>query len=322
MTATRILVVEDEGIVAKDIAQRLRSLGYEVTGVVPSAEKAYEAVATVVPDLILMDIHLKGSVDGIVAAESLRQSHDIPVVFLTAFADVSTLERAKLSEPFGYILKPFEERSLHIHIEMALVKHASEQRLRQREQWITAILHSVKDALLVTDLQGNVTFMNAAAEQLTGWKLEDALGSPIHFVMPFGDKGREGGPTDWVVRNMMPFVSENLQLVFGDGRALSVTCTAVPLYDHSQHMVGVTLGIRNVSPQRQLERQVYEDKRLFEDAVKARTEALVAENALLRRQLRSERRQKTMLKNSKERAQKESQHGQPRPEPEQKGRLL
>ncbi len=307
MTLTRILVVEDEGIVAKDIAQRLRALGYEVTGIVPSAEKAYEAVALVVPDLILMDIHLKGSVDGIAAAESLRRSHGIPVIFLTAFADVPTLDRAKLSEPFGYILKPFEERSLHVHIEMALVKHAAEQRLRQREQWITAILHSVRDVLLVTDLHGNVTFMNACAQQLTGWKLEDAIGHPIRFVVPFGDNAREGCPTDWVVRNMMPFVSENLQLVFGDGRVLYVECTAVPLYDHSHHMVGVTLGIRNVSSQRQLERQVYDDKRQFEESVKVRTAALDAENAALRRALRSERRQNTLLKKSKEAAQKEIQ---------------
>ena len=306
MTPVRILVVEDEGIVAKDIAQRLRALGYEVTGIVPSAEKAYAAVALVIPDLILMDIHLKGDIDGIEVAESLRQSHDIPVIFLTAFADVPTLERAKLSAPFGYILKPFEERSLHVHIELALVKHAAEQRLRQREQWITAILHSVRDVLVATDLQGNVTFMNASAQQLTGWKLEDAIGHPLHFVMPFSDKVREGCPTDWVMRNRMPFVSENLQLVFGDGRVLFVTCTAVPLYDHLHHMVGVTLGIRNISSQRHLERQVYEDKRLFEDAVKRRTADLEAENAALRRSLRSERRQKTMLKKSKEYAKKKN----------------
>jgi two-component system cell cycle sensor histidine kinase/response regulator CckA len=305
MTPSRILVVEDEGIVAKDIAQRLRSLGYEVTGIVPSAEKAYEAVALAIPDLILMDIHLKGAIDGISAAESLRKSHDIPVIFLTAFADIPTLERAKLSEPFGYILKPFEERSLHVHIEMALVKYASEQRLRQREQWITSVLHSVRDVLLVTDLQGKITFMNACAQQLTGWTLSDALGQPIQFVMPFGDKVREGCPTDWVVRNMMPFVSENLELVFGDGRVLYVACTAVPLYDHSHQMVGVTLGMRNVSPQRQLERKVYEDRLQMEAEVKSRTEGLIVENEVLRRSLRSERRQKTMLKKKQEMLQEE-----------------
>jgi len=302
MIPKRILVVEDEGIVAKDIAQRLRSLGYDVTGLVPSAEKAYEAVALAVPDLILMDIHLKGSIDGIAAAESLRTSHDIPVIFLTAFADVPTLERAKLAEPFGYILKPFEERSLHVHIEMALVKHAAEQRLRQREQWITSVLHSVRDSVLVTDLHGNVTFMNAAAQQLTGWTLEDALGNPISFIMPFGDKFQEGCPTDWVIRNQMPFVSENLQLGFGDGRIFQIECTAVPLYDHSQCMVGVTLGIRNVSSQRQLEKQIYDDKRQLSELLTSHTLALAEENAQLRRSVQSEKRQKTMLKKDKEKS--------------------
>jgi len=305
MSTKRILVVEDEGIVARDIAQRLRSLGYEVTGLVPSAEKAYEAVAIVVPDLILMDIHLKGTVDGISAAEYLRNNHDIPVIFLTAFADVPTLERAKLAEPFGYILKPFEERSLHVHIEMALVKHAAEQRLRQREQWITSVLHSVSESVLVTDLHGKVTFMNAAAQQLTGWKLEDALQNPISFVMPFGDKFHEGCPTDWVIRNQMPFVSENLKLEFGDGRVFYVECTAVPLYDHSQTMVGVTLGIRNVSSQRQLEKQLYDDKRQLADLIKSRTFALEEENVQLRKSLRSEKRQNTMLKKGKEKSQVE-----------------
>lgn len=305
MIPKRILVVEDEGIVARDIAQRLRSLGYEVTGLVPSAEKAYEAVALSVPDLVLMDIHLKGSVDGISAAENLRSSHDIPVIFLTAFADVPNLERAKLAEPFGYILKPFEERSLHVHIEMALVKHAAEQRLRQREQWITSVLHSVRDSVLVTDLQGNVTFMNAAAQQLTGWALADALGNPISFVMPFGDKFQEGCPTDWVIRNQMPFVSENLHLGFGAGHTLHVECTAVPLYDHLQCMVGVTLGIRNVSSQRQLEKQLYDDKRQLAEMIKSHTLALEEENAQLRRALSSEKRQKTMLKKVKEKSQLE-----------------
>jgi PAS domain S-box-containing protein len=300
MIPKRILVVEDEGIVAKDIAQRLRSLGYEVTGLVSSAEKAYEAVALSMPDLILMDIHLKGSVDGISAAEKLQNTYDIPVIFLTAFADVPTLERAKMAEPFGYILKPFEERSLHVHIEMALVKHAGEQRLRQREQWITAILHSVRESVLVTDLAGRVTFMNAAAQQLTGWDLADALGNPVSFVLPFGEKFQDGCPTDWVIRNRMPFVSENLQLSFGDGRVFHVECTAVPLYSHSKSIEGVTLGIRNVSSQRQLERQLYEDKRQLESLIHSKTMMLKEENDQLKRVLRSEKRQKTLLKKAKE----------------------
>lgn len=277
-----ILVVEDEGIVAKDIAHRLRSLGYAVTGLVPSAAKAFDAISLVKPDLVLMDIHLKGDMDGIAAASIIREQHDIPVIFLTAFADVPTLERAKLSEPFGYILKPFEERSLHVHIEMALVKHASECRLRQREQWITSVLHSVREAIVVTNLSGVVTFINASAQHLTGWSEAEALGSPIQFVLPFCGEARTHGPIEWVLRNMTSFVSENLQLDFGARGVLTVGCTAVPLYDHSQTVVGVTLGVRDVSSQRELERHVYESKRSFETALKSRTEALTAENEQLK----------------------------------------
>ncbi len=127
MSTARILVVEDEGIIAADIQSRLSDLGYEVVGLASSGEEAMQLITGERPDLVLMDIMLNGLMDGIYAAEEIRKRFAIPVVFLTSHADDATLERAKITEPFGYIIKPFEVRELHTNIEMGLYKHRMER---------------------------------------------------------------------------------------------------------------------------------------------------------------------------------------------------
>jgi len=130
MAGERILVVEDERVVAKDIEKRLKNLGYVVIANVTSGAEAIRNVAEMQPDLVLMDIRLKGEMDGIEAAEHIRNNFDIPVIYLTAFADEDTLQRAKVTEPFGYILKPFDERDLHAAIEVALRRRLAEAAVR------------------------------------------------------------------------------------------------------------------------------------------------------------------------------------------------
>jgi len=127
MTGERILIVEDEAIVADEIKARLLNLGYEVTGMAMTGEDAVKKAFEVYPDLILMDIRLKGEVDGIKAASMIRERMDVPIVYLTAYADDETLRRAKVSEPFGYIMKPFQERDLHSTIEISLYRHRMER---------------------------------------------------------------------------------------------------------------------------------------------------------------------------------------------------
>jgi len=128
---TKIQIVEDEDIVARDLKRRLEEMGYVVTAIVNTGAAAVEEARASRPGLILMDIMLKGEMDGISAAGEILESLDIPVIYLTAYSDEKTLERAKITEPFGYILKPFEERELHSSIEMALYKHKMEQRLKE-----------------------------------------------------------------------------------------------------------------------------------------------------------------------------------------------
>jgi len=141
MSGAKILVVEDEWLVAQGISENLKDLGYEVAGLAPSGAEALRLAAESRPDLVVMDILLQGDMDGIDAAEHLRQRFNLPVVFLTAYADSHTLERAKVAEPYGYLLKPFEMRELHSAVEIALYKSRAEKRL----QHVAGILRAIRN---------------------------------------------------------------------------------------------------------------------------------------------------------------------------------
>jgi signal transduction histidine kinase/AmiR/NasT family two-component response regulator len=179
MTQKRILVVEDERIIADDIRRSLLKMGYGVTSIVNSGEKAIIEAAEQKPDLVLMDIILKGKMDGIEAAEQIRSRFNTPVVFLTAFADDKILERAKATGPFGYIVKPFKERDMHINIEIALYKFGMEKELKESKEWFYTTLKSIGEAVIATDPNGNIIFMNRVSQLLTGWDMKDAVGKPI-----------------------------------------------------------------------------------------------------------------------------------------------
>ena len=148
MPRARVLIVEDERVVAEDVGRSLNKLGYSVVGIVSSGEEAVKKTEELGPDLVLMDIVLKGGMDGVEAAEEIRGRFRIPVVYVTAYADDETLKRAKETEPFGYILKPFEERELYTSIEVALYRHKMEAELRSSRQQLrnlAAHLQSVRE---------------------------------------------------------------------------------------------------------------------------------------------------------------------------------
>jgi PAS domain S-box-containing protein len=176
MAAKRILIVEDEGIIAKDIERALMKLAYHVTGIVSTGEEALLQTADDRPDLVLMDIMLKGEIDGIETAQRMRQQFGLPVVYLTAFGDPKTLQRATATAPFGYVLKPFEDRDLYAAVESALYRHQMERDLRSAKQELVSILAAAFDGLIVSDRDGLVAMINAAATDLTEWSGEEALG--------------------------------------------------------------------------------------------------------------------------------------------------
>src|SRR5262249_14704168 len=151
-------------------------------GVTRFGEEAIRLAEERRPDLVLMDIRLKGAMDGVAAAQEIRARFQLPVVYLTAYADDDTLGRARVTEPFGYILKPFQERELQTAIEMALYKHRSERELQESKHRYAVTLNSIGDAVIATDGQGCVTFLNPVAEELTGWRLAEAAGQPLAQV--------------------------------------------------------------------------------------------------------------------------------------------
>ncbi|MCO5259795.1 MAG: response regulator [Crocinitomicaceae bacterium] len=140
MNNIKVLVVEDESIVSKDIQNSLKKLGYIVVGAASTGERAIELAAETFPDVILMDIMLKGEMDGITAAEIIKQKANIPIIFLTAYADSATLSKAKITEPHGYILKPFKEIDLHTNIEMAIYKHGREQEIIKERDLLASLV--------------------------------------------------------------------------------------------------------------------------------------------------------------------------------------
>lgn len=140
MAKTNVLVVEDESIVSKDIQHSLKKLGYNVVGAASTGERAFELASSEKPDIILMDIMLKGDMNGVETAQRVKEELQIPVIYLTAYADESTLEKAKVTEPYGYIIKPFKEVDLHTSIEMALYKFSKEKEvLKARDLFYSLI---------------------------------------------------------------------------------------------------------------------------------------------------------------------------------------
>lgn len=176
MEKTRILVVEDGIAIAEEIIDRLEVLGIEVPATATSGEDAIKKTEETRPDLVIMDIKLEGEIDGIEAARQIRDRFDVPVVYLTAFSDRKTLERAKVTEPFGYIIKPFEDRDLEVSIELALYKHEKEQALQKSEARFRNVLETLELIGLMLDTEGKITFCNDFLLDLTGWKRKEVLG--------------------------------------------------------------------------------------------------------------------------------------------------
>jgi len=145
MSKNNILVVEDEAIVSKDIQQSFKKLGYNIVGSADTGAKAIELAGEQKPDLVPMDIMLKGDMSGIEAADNIKQNYNIPVIYLTAYADENTLSKAKVTEPYGYIIKPFKEIDLHTSIEMALYKHSKEREVIKERDFLYSLVESKDD---------------------------------------------------------------------------------------------------------------------------------------------------------------------------------
>jgi len=184
MNALKIMIVEDEIIVAKDIQRILKKMGYEAFDPFVQGKKALDAIEKLNPDLILLDINLKGSeLDGIQVAEQIHQHYQLPFIFLTAFSDKPTLERAKLTEPYGYIIKPFEENDIRTAIEIAYYKYTKDIEMQNKGNRFAIALDSLDVAVIITDAQEKIIFMNKMAESITGSLKQEVMGKDISHAM-------------------------------------------------------------------------------------------------------------------------------------------
>ncbi|HXT42246.1 MAG TPA: PAS domain S-box protein [Candidatus Angelobacter sp.] len=267
MDKARILVVEDESLLAEDIQDRLKGIGYDVVALAYTSEEALAQAALVRPDLALMDIRLKGQTDGIETARVLRERFNVPVIYLTGEADDATLERAKSTEPLGYLLKPIEEKRLHSTIEIALYKYKMERRLRRIERWFVTTLKNIGDAVLVTDLQARVTFMNSEAERLTGWDSPEAAGRPLseiyRTVNPETREKLESLAPQALLEGIVAGSADRALLISRKGAETPVDESAAPVRDATGCVTGVVLTFRDISGRQRAERALYESEERF-----------------------------------------------------------
>jgi PAS domain S-box-containing protein len=263
---TRILIVEDEAVVARDLERSLSDMGYEVIASVASSDDAMRAAAQRRPDIVLLDIRIQGAIDGIDTADRLRKLYRVPVVFLTAYSDDTTLGRAALTEPYGYVVKPFTTREVRSAIEIARYKHAVDVRMAARERWFSTTLRSIGDAVVACDAERRVHFMNRAAEQLTGWSEHEANGRPVDEVMRLTSGSEPILVSALIERALLrrepQSLPPNTQLLQRDGKGSRIIDdSAAPIISEDQ-LLGTVLVIRDVTEQRVLQEKMVISERL------------------------------------------------------------
>src|ERR1051325_12176008 len=267
MDKARILVVEHESLLAEDLKGRLKSFGYDVAAVAESGPEALVQAGKGSPDLVLMDIRLKGSMDGIETARILRERFNLPVIYLTGEADAATLERAKATEPLGFLLKPIEEKRLYSTIEIALYKHRMDRRLRRIERWFATALKSIGDAVMVADTQGRVTVMNPMAEKLTGWKASEATGrllTEVYQTVNSETRERlENLVSQALLEGVVAGPANRAVLVGRQGTETPIDDSAAPIRGAAGNITGIVLTFRDVSARQRAAQALQESEERF-----------------------------------------------------------
>lgn len=277
MRKTKILLVEDEIVVARDIKNMLIRLGYDVPKVLATGEDTVEMAEKLHPALVLMDVMLKGKMDGTEAANRIYKDLDIPVVYITAYADEKTLQRAKLTEPFGYIIKPFNEKELQTSIEIALYKYQMETEHREKERWLSTVLENIGDAVIATDKEGKVTFMNPLAEKLTGWRQEEV--SHTHLKRIFRIKSEKSYKSlklslEEVIAGKKVFLPNQVYLVSKRGTRTPIDLRMVSLSNDRREAAGIILTFTDISHRKKTEQELKLSWKKLQEALEATVQAL------------------------------------------------
>ncbi len=247
----KIFIVEDEGIVAEDIRCSLESYGYSVIGIAASGEEALLQIEKNEPDLVFMDIVLTGEIDGIDTAEKIVARFDIPVIYLTAYSDEKTLDKAKLTKPYGYILKPYHDKELQSGVEMALYKHEVEKKIRKREAWLSTILTGMGEGIIATNHDGKIIFMNTVAEVLTGWHQDEAVVKPlgsIFHVFRTGKKEMIQPPISKVLKEHFIYHFPNQSVLKSkSGKKIPIEASITPIKDKRETIIGLVLLFKDIT---------------------------------------------------------------------------
>ncbi len=266
MTTHSILVVEDEAIIALGLCDKLEEMGYEVVGTADTGEKAIRLARETRPSLMLMDICIKGPMDGIDTAAVIRRDLQVPVVFLTSFADEETIRRAAQTAPYGYLTKPYKAKELRAAIEVALQKAALEVQLRDSERWFATTLRCTNDGVVVTDNEGRIRFLNPAAEKLTGRLLEEVRGKPIDDVVVYADQTASTPSADALREHRVVGIVRARPLRRPDGSQVPVDESAAPMLDDGGAKIGVVVMLRDASVRTAQEQRLQRNEEQFRKA--------------------------------------------------------
>jgi hypothetical protein len=256
----RILIVEDESLIAADLARRIARLGYPPPAIAPSGEEALARARATRFDLVLMDVRLRGEMDGVAAAAALQSEMRTPVVFVTAHADEETIERAKFTEPLGYLLKPVSDADLRIVIRNAIHKATMERRLLTGAAWLATTLRSVGDGIVATDSDGQVAFLNPAAERLTGWPDGEAQGHGLMDVLRLYDE-----VTGQLASNPVFELAERETRTYTlVSQAGARTQVEVECFENraADEVLGSVLTVRDIARRREIEAQLLQSQRM------------------------------------------------------------
>ncbi len=257
----RVLVVEDEWVVAIDVRDCLKELGYRVVAIVASGEEAIVKARELHPDVVLMDIRLEGEMDGIQAAHQIWNELQIPVIYATGYSDQATVDRATDDELFGYVIKPIKERDLYIAIKTALQRYGRETRLREQHQWTSTILRAIGDGVIVTNAQGHIKFLNLVAESITGWKLQEVIDRLLCEVFPLTHSQTQApveNPVMEVLRTgTTAYLVNPVLLVTKDNGQIPIADSAAPLRDDEGNLTGVVMVFQDVSQRQSIQEQSF-----------------------------------------------------------------
>jgi len=260
MPKVKILIADHENVAALHLKRQLESLGYQVLGIVSTGEEALQETEKQQPDLVLMDIRLGGSLDGIKAAEKINSQCRIPVIYMIDTAGQTTVRRSKISEPFGYIFKPFDEKFLYPTIEIALFRHKMDKKIKESEWWLNTILNSIGDGVIVIDGHGLIRFFNPVAEQLTGWSREQAIDKSLNEVVTIMDEATKA-PMDivtaWMTdQSTYQTVGYQVSLLAKDARTIPVEINIAPIRYEPGSFDGFVLAFRDITERRQAVQEI------------------------------------------------------------------